>query len=205
VALITGLTFAGLFLVEIVLNLHGFPGDNLLLSLEGWIIFGHHAVLGSFLIVASCCDLEAYHVPLCVTLPGTVCGLVAAIAWPWPWPWARAMANNPAGPWSERAATVTIGLYPWPFWGPLPDWFQPGGNWQTGLATAIAGALGGLMLARTLRFWLSRRLSEEAMGLGVIDLTMMAGAFIGWQAMMVSFFVAVWPAILIRSLSPKAK
>ena len=40
------------------------------------------------------------------------------------------------------------GLFPWPVWGPLPGWLGPGGNWQTGLATGLAGLLAGTLVLR---------------------------------------------------------
>ena len=86
---------------------------------------------------------------------------------------------------------VVQGLYPWPFWGPLPDGFAAGGNWQTGLATGIAGALVGTFLLRGVRFVFSSGIGKEALGMGDADLMMMAGGFLGWQPVVIAFFVAL--------------
>jgi leader peptidase (prepilin peptidase)/N-methyltransferase len=88
------------------------------------------------------------------------------------------------------------GLYPWPFWGPLPAWFEPGGNWQTGLVTGLLGALAGTLLLRGIRFLFGLGLGIEALGLGDADLMMMAGSFVGWQPIVVAFFVGVFVGLV---------
>jgi leader peptidase (prepilin peptidase)/N-methyltransferase len=78
----------------------------------------------------------------------------------------------------------------------LPEWFAPGGNWETGLATGLAGALAGTFLMRAVGFLFGTGLGKEAMGLGDADLMMMAGAFLGWQVVLIAFFVSVFPALI---------
>ena len=72
------------------------------------------------------------------------------------------------------------GVYPWPVWGPLPDWLW-GHRWALGLLTGLAGAAAGMILLRAIKFMFERGLGKEALGLGDADLMMMAGAFLGWQ------------------------
>ncbi len=72
----------------------------------------------------------------------------------------------------------------------------PGGNWQTGLATGLTGILVGTFLLRSIGFIFSKGLGKEALGLGDADLMMMAGAFLGWQPVVMAFFVSVAPALL---------
>jgi leader peptidase (prepilin peptidase)/N-methyltransferase len=104
-------------------------------------------------------------------------------------------------------------------------WLQPGGNWQTGLATGLAGMLAGTLTLRGVRFlfglgmgsqymedapeaeerqpswfagrWISwlGRVGGKALGLGDADLMMMAGAFLGWQPILVAFFLAALPGV----------
>src|SRR5262249_53000427 len=50
-------------------------------------------------------------------------------------------------------------------------------------------------LLRGMRFLFSTGLGKEALGLGDADLMMMAGAFLGWQPVVVAVFVAVVPAL----------
>jgi leader peptidase (prepilin peptidase)/N-methyltransferase len=99
--------------------------------------------------------------------------------------------------WQQPNNGLDHGIYAWPFWGPLPDWAASGDNWETGLATGIAGALVGTFLLRTIGFLFSTGLGKEALGLGDADLMMMAGSFLGWQIVVASFFLSVFPALLI--------
>ncbi len=209
--LFTALAFAGLFYVEIVLNVgqyavlqrHQADIDFGVIPWQGWAIFGHRALLLSFLLGAAACDLKCREIPLGLTVTGTAVGLAFAVFFPWPWPYSVAEAERllpvaqawqiPVGP---GLGPVT-GLVPWPVWGPLPDWLAPGGNWQTGLATAVVGALVGTFLLRGIRWIFHVGLGVEAIGLGDADILMMAGAFLGWQAAIGAFFLGIFPALFI--------
>jgi leader peptidase (prepilin peptidase)/N-methyltransferase len=149
----------------------------------------------------SVCDLKSREIPLQVTLTGTALGLVGAVLLPWPWPQPLLAAAPPPMPsqppqlaW-QMGGPILHGIYPWPVWGPLPDALAPGGSWQTGLATGVAGALVGTFLLRAIGFVFSSGLGKEALGLGDADLMMMAGAFLGWQIIVVGFFASVIPAL----------
>jgi leader peptidase (prepilin peptidase)/N-methyltransferase len=207
VELFTALGFAGLLAVEVTLNVHGWPDGPLgpAFGVHAWPMFigwAWHALLFTLLLVAAVCDLERREIPLQLTLFGTLVGLVGATLLPWPWPNAA-----PAPPVGRPAANLFLfqiippvgveGVYPWPFWWPLPEWFAPGGNWQTGLATGLAGALVGTVLLRAIGFLFSTGLGKEALGLGDADLMMMAGAFLGWQPVVIAFFVSIFPALFI--------
>jgi leader peptidase (prepilin peptidase)/N-methyltransferase len=246
VELLTALLFVGLFHTEIVQNIHGFEvlqqqHYQILwgrIPWEGFVVFSFHAILFSFLLAAAVCDYDQQAIPLSLTVTGTVLGLLAAVLFPWPWPNPRAAAvtNFPPGvsvspkdiPWVSPMWRPKAGLYPWPFWGPLPAWFQPGGNWQTGLVTGLAGMLMGTVMLRLVRFcfgvgmgaeymeeppdpafesnyswfgsrwwaWL-QRLGGKALGIGDADLMMMAGSFLGWQGVVVAFFMAIVPGLLM--------
>jgi leader peptidase (prepilin peptidase)/N-methyltransferase len=205
IELLTALCFTGLFWLEVVENVH----DILVLrseharllagrppSVGALVLFGHHAVLVSLLIVATFCDLDYREIPLQITVPGTVLGLLGAVVWPWPWPNPPGLGHLPAdAPWWMVPAPPEEGVYPWPVWGPLPDWLPPG-SWQLGLATGLAGLLGGTLLLRALRILFSRGLGVEAMGLGDADLMMMAGSFVGWQPVLVAFFLSALPGLV---------
>ncbi len=210
IELLTGLLFVGLFYLEVVENVHGFSvlrdqKDRIAWAFfpnwQGWIVFGYHALLLALLIVASVCDLDHREIPLQVTVPGTVLGLAGAIIWAWPWPYTptEALRNvMPHASWSDIDPNLgpRMGLIPWPFWGPLPAWCNLGGNWQTGLATGLAGLLFGTVMLRVVRFLFTLGLGVEALGLGDADLMMMAGAFLGWQPVLVAFFVGVFAGLI---------
>jgi leader peptidase (prepilin peptidase)/N-methyltransferase len=201
VELFTGLCFAGLFYLEILQNAHDMPalaGQRARMDLmrfptwQAWMVFIYHSVLASFLIVTTFCDLDYREIPLSLTLTGTVLGLIGATLFPWPWP------NKLAAP-APPNLRLLVGLYPWPVWWPLPDWL-PAGSWQLGLATGVAGVLFGTIMLRAVRFLFSMGLGVEALGLGDADLMMMAGAFLGWQPLVVAFFVSVLPGLFFAAV-----
>jgi len=64
------------------------------------------------------------------------------------------------------------GIQPWPLWDSA-GFPRAGGNWQTGLATSVAGALAGTFFMRGIRFVFGAGLGKEALGLGDADLMMM--------------------------------
>lgn len=193
IELATALGFVGLFWVEVVQNVHSWPGHSPWAMRFGqfpwtsWLGFGWHAVLFSFLLVASTCDLKSREIPLGLTLTGTLIGLVGSAFLAWPWPHSIPLA---------AASPLPQGVQSWPFWWPLPEWCGEGGNWQTGLATGVCGALAGTLLLRTIGFIFSAGIGKEALGLGDADLMMMAGSFLGWQIVVVAFFLSVFPALL---------
>src|SRR5262249_49463047 len=69
-------------------------------------------------------------------------------------------------------------------------------NWQTGLVTGVAGALVGWGMLWMGRVLFGLGLGIEALGLGDADLMMMAGAFLGWQPLIVAFFVGVFIGLI---------
>jgi leader peptidase (prepilin peptidase)/N-methyltransferase len=210
VEVLTGLCFVGLFYLDVVANVRDLPllRDQAAdiaagqVPWQAWIVFAHHALLVCFLLVASFIDLDHHEIPLPVTTTGTVVGLVGALLWAWPWPALTAPPPPPPLrlPWGgtipARIQEPLAGLYAWPVWYPLPDWL-PAGSWQLGLATGLAGVLAGTMLLRAVRFVFGIGRGIEGLGVGDADLMMMAGAFLGWQAVVIAFFVSVAPALLI--------
>jgi leader peptidase (prepilin peptidase)/N-methyltransferase len=238
VELLTGALFVGLFYVEVVRNVHRIDG-RLVARPEAYhlallAIFIHHAILACFLIVATFIDIDHQVIPLPLTVTGTLVGVAMSLAFPWPWPYATTHAVIPREAWLIPGEGLRQGLYAWPFWGPLPPGFAPGGNWQTGLATSLAGVVVGTMTLRVVRFFFGLgmgadymedlpepdpddahpprrgplaavgsvvswfgRVGGKTLGLGDADLMMMAGAFLGWQPVLVAFFVAVFPGMIL--------
>jgi leader peptidase (prepilin peptidase)/N-methyltransferase len=206
VELITGLGIAGLFYLEVIQNVLEIPvprpvGD-LSLGLPPWracVVFAAHATLLCFLLVASFVDLAHFEIPLPVTVTGTIVGLAFSTLCPWPWPnSAPPVPKIPPGGWLQfNNFNPPSGMQSWPIWFPLPAWLQPPGTWHTGLATGLAGVLAGTMMLRAIRFVFGLGRGREGLGIGDADLMMMAGAFLGWQAVVVAFFVSVFPALLV--------
>ena len=169
----TAVAFAALFYLDIFANWHklDFVREGQVQLRTGSVpwrmlfLFLHHAVLLSFLIAASLCDLDGRIIPLPLTVTGTLVGLVFATFFPWPWP-NQTPVNSviPAGdPWSliEYAGKIPRGIYAWPLWGPLPRWLAPG-SWPLGLATGLAGAAAGnLMMRRSVRFLFEKGMGKE--------------------------------------------
>jgi leader peptidase (prepilin peptidase)/N-methyltransferase len=235
VELLTALSLTGLYYLEVQRNIHRL--EPTLIGFDRFsavrlVFFAFHAVLLCFLLVATFSDLDRQIIPLSLTVTGTVVGLVGAIVWAWPWPYspqdmAQTLPQTGWGghPWLFVSRQPKTALYPWPVWWPLPTFLQPGGNWQSGLATGVGGILAGTLMLRAVRFlfgfgmgatymeppapelaeqprwivarglsWL-QRVGGKALGLGDADLMMMAGAFLGWQPIVVAFFVSVFPGL----------
>jgi leader peptidase (prepilin peptidase)/N-methyltransferase len=209
IELATGLGFVLLFYLEVLRNVHDLAviDANMwairwgVIPWQGWVFFAYHAILFSLLMAAAGCDLDGREIPLTITFPGTLIGLVGAMLFPWPWPYtpAEALKGLPLNQgWGQLPFQVgpKAGLYPWPVWGPPPDWLPPG-SWQLGLATGLAGMLAGTLMLRVIGFIFGKGLGKEAMGLGDADLMMMAGSFLGWQPIVVAFFISVFPGLVM--------
>ena len=210
VELAAGVGFAVLFYLDVLENWHGLPFMQFArqqINAQGlppWQVlpfFMHHAVLFSLLLAVALCDWDHRSIPLTLTMTGTLIGLIFATCCPWPWPNSPAIVahlNAPVetvlGPrprnWSfdVKPGELTLGLYPWPVWGPVPGWLD-NHRWALGLVTGLTGAAIGMGLIRAVKFTFERGLGREALGLGDADLMMMAGAFLGWQPVVVAFFV----------------
>jgi leader peptidase (prepilin peptidase)/N-methyltransferase len=211
IELFTGLCFVGLFYVEIIQNVYDFDllKDHSYLfrplPFQIWALFIYHATLVSFLIAASFIDLEHLEIPLSLTITGTFIGLLGSLFWPWPWPNTISPSFSPHRPtivdggfWQflPNVELPKIGLQPWPVWYPLPDWL-PAGSWKLGLANSLAGVVAGVVLVRGIRLVFGLGRGKEGLGIGDADLMMMAGAFLGWQPVVMAFFVSVFPALFM--------
>jgi leader peptidase (prepilin peptidase)/N-methyltransferase len=71
---------------------------------------------------------------------------------------------------------------------------------QLGLVTSLAGVLAGMLVLRAVRFLFGVGRGIEGLGIGDADLMMMAGSFIGWQPVLVAFFVSVFPGLIFGVL-----
>jgi leader peptidase (prepilin peptidase)/N-methyltransferase len=205
----TAVAFAGLFYLDVFQNWNQLPFVQAYVQspypepvppIGVFLLFVHHATLLVFLIAAALCDIDGRTIPLSLTLTGTLIGLVFATLLPWPWPQgAVGSYTMPSDrPWIflEMTGKIPRGIYNWPVWGPLPDWL-PRESWQLGLMTGLAGAAAGNLMMRGIKFLFEQGMGKEALGLGDADLMMMAGAFLGWQMIVVAFFIGTFVALFI--------
>jgi leader peptidase (prepilin peptidase) / N-methyltransferase len=206
IELLTGLAWALVFYLEVVANWHGirvFDQQAFFISWgvipwQGLVFVVYHGTLLSFLIVATFTDLDHMEIPLPVTVTGMLVGLIGSTLFPWPWPSSLADVLPPF--WRKgEPPLLGPGLYPWPVWYPLPDWL-PAGSWRLGLATGLAGVVAGAVVLRAIGFLFKVARGKEGLGLGDADLMMLVGAFLGWQPVLVAFFVAVIPGLVFGLL-----
>jgi leader peptidase (prepilin peptidase)/N-methyltransferase len=222
VELLTAVSFVAVYVLEIGLNVQhlriwlggGFADLQWVQTpLFSWQLFAFHAALASFLIAATGCLLDHGRVPPALAVTGALIGLCGAVLFPWPFPETPNQMylavdggtyEHPLrGPmpsdesWASWPVSPRPGFYPWPVWGPLPDALPPG-TWQLGLATGLAGALVG--------GW-SLRLAAVAGGqsgrespAGAADLAMIAGAFLGWQPVLVAVVGTLAASVLLSPL-----
>jgi leader peptidase (prepilin peptidase)/N-methyltransferase len=212
IELFTGLGFVGLFYLHAIRNIYDlealkpenlpFGSDQIelgLVPLPAWLLFGFHALLFCLLLVASFIDIDHMEIPIVVTASGAILGLVLG-ALLWPQLPAEAGTQRPFLVQTRITASASAnqepraGIYPVPFWKQLPGWLPPH-SWRTGLATGLTGVLVGTLMLRAVRFTFGIGRGMEGVGVGDADLMMMAGAFVGWQPIVVAFFVSVFPAL----------
>jgi leader peptidase (prepilin peptidase)/N-methyltransferase len=204
VEIFAGLGFLTLFALEVILDVRGVGwwkqfGWTLqggLVPWQAWLVWAAEAMLFSLLLVASICDLEHQEIPLSITVTGCLIGLVFSTLCPWPFPLeGQAGAALVAGRIPEEMR-FPVSLHPWPVSWPMPAWLAPGA-WWTGLASGLAGAFAGTLICRVIRFVYGLGRGRESLGLGDSDLLLMAGAFVGWQVVLSSFFVSLAPGIVM--------
>jgi leader peptidase (prepilin peptidase)/N-methyltransferase len=197
VELLTAVALVALYVLEIGLNVQRLPlwwpdGFSILLwgqtPRHSWELFVFHAVLVGFLITATAALLDHGRVPASVAAAGTLAGLTGAVLFPWPYPEDPARLAQPTYAQGDPLLTVP-GFYPWPVWAPLPDALPPGSH-RLGLVTGLAGALVGGWGLRLVAA-VVRRATGREFPAAPADLSMIAGAFLGWQPVLVAIVLAL--------------
>lgn len=209
VELFTGVAFVALFLIEIVGNWQNIAAMNEPIRMLRTGIptrpvigmFTAHAFLLFLLIACSIVDLDYRVIPAQITYTGTIIGLIFSTILPWPWPTmdATTLANLPTNiSWilPETYGKIPTGTTLWPFWGPLMNW-APAGSPVLGFMNGLCGAIVGMLVGRGVKIAFEMGMGREALGLGDADLMMMAGAFLGWQAIVLSLFVGAFLTLFV--------
>ena len=75
-------------------------------------------------------------------------------------------------------------------------WDAGGEHWQ-GLLTSLVGVAGGGALVWAIRVAASVSLRKEALGFGDVTLMAMIGSYFGWQATVMTFFLAPFAGVVI--------
>ncbi len=204
IELFTGATFAGLFIYYLGLNdqvIDAQGAPNLFREVSDFSLLVMSVLYFLFcclLIVVTFTDIDHREIPLTVTIPGTIMGLLFSTLAPYPWPlnWLPSVGSLFGGQFAsiEQITLLPTGFQLWPFWMPTNELF-PLHSWQLGLLTSVLGALVGTGMVRAIRWLFSWGFGKEAMGIGDADLMMMIGAFLGWQATVIIFILGVFIAM----------
>lgn len=136
---------------------------------------------------------------------GLVWGLVCLVAWclammPRVWYWKGGLLKGV----KYFLASITVRRGSWNYWHLASVgariifgvWLLSGTCWRSLLSALIGMAFGGGMIW-CVRIVGSRAMSQEAMGFGDVTLMAMIGAFLGWQAALLVFFLAPLAALFI--------
>jgi prepilin signal peptidase PulO-like enzyme (type II secretory pathway) len=78
-------------------------------------------------------------------------------------------------------------------------WWRGGAAW-IGLLSALVGMIGGSAIVWAVRVVASTALRREALGFGDVTLMMMIGAFLGWQAGVLVFFLSPFAGMVVGVL-----
>ena len=173
------------------------------------VLYAYHALLFCFLVVATFIDLELMIIPDSVTVTGMVTGLVLGTfvyvelhpitLWrQTPQSAQELVSTESFARWVAAVALDPDRLDPARQW--INNHYNNNWNWWLGFSTGLVGLLigGGFVLTiRAVLTWVFRR---EAMGAGDATLMAMVGAFLGWQATILIFFLAIPTAALVGIL-----
>ncbi|WP_197444391.1 prepilin peptidase [Maioricimonas rarisocia] len=134
-----------------------------------------HVTLIVLLVAATAIDLKAFLIPDEITLPGTLLAVILATI---------AGDLQMAHLWVDWNHEIPQIRGPW-----IPDWIRLRPHLH-GAAWSLAGLVAGGGTTWLVRVLTSKLLGKEALGFGDVTLMAMIGAFLGWQAVLVTFMLA---------------
>jgi len=146
----------------------------------------YHSVCVGLLLVIAATDLASLYIPNFVVYWGLGIAIVGAV-----FSGQLQMAHLWVD-WNEEIPQMR-GPY-------IPEWIQQHQHWH-GLGWSTVGALVGAGLTAVVRKTAAFAWGRPAMGAGDITLMAMIGAFLGWQATVVAFFVAPLLALVFGPLA----
>jgi leader peptidase (prepilin peptidase) / N-methyltransferase len=165
-----------------------------------------HACLIAFLVTASAIDLDLGCIPDTVTLPGMAIGILANTligqAYLVPvWYQTPDMAASVGKYASLLEAILPRGVLqdwvePWLAFRGAPQWIDSHPHLH-GLILSLAGVLVGGGSVWCVRILGRCGLGREAMGFGDVVLMAMIGSFLGWQAALLTFTVALILSVVV--------
>ena len=153
-------------------------------SWDASFTFGLHAAMLLSLLAASVIDLRRMLIPDGTTLPAGLLAVAASLsgrAWLVP-------------VWFEEGRLSEGSLLGGG--APVPAWIGEHPHLH-GLAVSVAGVVVGAGICWVVRWIGARVLGREAMGLGDVILLGMVGAFLGWQPVVIAFFLAPAAALVV--------
>jgi leader peptidase (prepilin peptidase)/N-methyltransferase len=169
-------------------------------------LFVYHSLLFGFLIVATFIDLEFWVIPDSVTIPGMLVGILLGTFW--------YVELHPVTlwrpPYQDPVLIAPQVFVDW-FGDPVPPFFehireainrhfQLNWNRWLGFSTGLAGLLIGGGVVWVVRAVCSKVFGLEAMGFGDVTLMAMVGSFLGWQTVILAFFLAPLSAVVVGVL-----
>ncbi|MEZ6058080.1 MAG: prepilin peptidase [Planctomycetaceae bacterium] len=208
---LNGLLFLAVFLLEVPLGIGGTLADSCLFTTMGpetipglgslspeiflLLRYAFHMVLIEALLVASLIDIRLMIIPDGSTLPAMVFAVIAAAS-------VGRLHLLPVWFQSPRIASDFAETLPaflsWMlFDGPrVPEWISTSPHWH-GLVASVVGLLVGGGVVWCVRVIGGFILRREAMGDGDVVLMAMVGAFVGWQPVLIAFFLAPVAALVV--------
>jgi len=178
---------------------HGISGSDWLspIAVLHWRYL-YHLVLVEMLVVATFIDFDLTIIPDSVTAPAAAVGILGG----WISGQMHLVPLWTQSPSILRTFEVVLpeSLHPLLTGPRVPEWFQHYPHTH-GLLVSIAGLIvggGAIWMVRIVGNWV---LKQEAMGFGDVTLMAAIGTFIGWQAVLVVFFIAPVCALTIVALS----
>ncbi len=186
--------------------------------IDGWsdiqmlhLRYFYHMVLLEALFVASLIDFDTMTIPDGSTLPAMLVGVIGAVGLGqmylvpvWFHDPSMAMyfpegLREPFGPMMTELQYFPKEIKPFGERFSFPSWVKTAPNLH-GLAASLVGLVVGGGLVWGVRVFGQWTLKREAMGFGDVILMALIGCFLGWQPMLVAFFLAPFFAMLVTGL-----